>query len=82
MTKLRDVVRLEVSTEEPMENTTFWDVTPCNPVEIHIRFRGTYYMILNIEAARQRLWTYTGAQGVTSLKIRVLLSQVMNIRIQ
>lgn len=79
--KLRNVARYEVSTAVATKSTTYLDVTLCTPVEMHRLFGGTYYLILKKEAVQQRLWTYTGLQAVISLKIPVLLSKVINIRI-
>jgi hypothetical protein len=34
----------EFSERLTVKSTVFWDVTPCNPVEVHRRFGGTVFI--------------------------------------
>jgi hypothetical protein len=34
-------VRFEVLTAVIMESCVFWDITPCSPVKVNLRFGGT-----------------------------------------
>jgi hypothetical protein len=37
----------EVLTAVVMNNTTFWDITPCSPLSVNRRFGGTYRLHLH-----------------------------------
>jgi hypothetical protein len=39
------IVEFEVLTAEKMKSTMFWDVTPCDPLEVYRLFGGTVCLL-------------------------------------
>jgi hypothetical protein len=66
--QLTNFVGFEVLTAVVMNNTVFWDVTPCSPLKVNRRFGGTYRLLLQgrisraryqLESRRQAEWLST-----------------------
>jgi hypothetical protein len=43
-------VRFEVLTAVVMMNSVFWDIVPCNPVNVNLRFGKTFGLILSFKS--------------------------------
>jgi hypothetical protein len=69
-------VGFEVHTAVVMKSTHFWDITPCSPLKVNRRFRGTYRLHIQGRISRARYQsesrlTLNRLDGVISLELVV-----------
>jgi hypothetical protein len=71
---LRSILIFEVLTAVVVNNTIFWDITPCSPLRVDRRFGGTYRLHVQgreISRARKRENRWEAEKAVVEFKTSI-----------